>query len=124
MKKLYRYDDAPRVINRPPGYALSIYRVVRESDCSYWLQQEFNGQMYYASSQKRVSKKAKRPFAHETKEEAAQAYARRKFRHIEHCRRELTLARSRFEAIKRDFGIEMEEPEDEWFTPEALLSWD
>jgi len=113
---LYRLADASPMYECAPTFDLQEWKVTRLTRCCAYLQLLYGLGWANGLSTKRMAIEAKRPFAHPTKEEAAQAYARRKFRHIEHLRRRLTEARARFSAVKDKFGIEMEEPDDEWFT--------
>lgn len=110
--KLYRFYDDTVFEDRPAAICCRTFRAVKVTACTVLLS---SGWPFHGDKERRMLLDTRRPFAHLNKREAAEAYANRKFRHIEHLRRQLTMARERFSAIKEQFGIEMDEPPDMWF---------
>jgi hypothetical protein len=114
MKTLYRYEDDPPIYNRPPSFTLYIYKVERETKYCYFVR-KVGICSFISFKLRKMFKSAKRPFAHETIEEAQQAYIRRKFRHIEHTRRAYNKAQALFNSAKKEFNMEKSPPPDKWF---------
>lgn len=78
MKTLYRYEDDPPIYDRPPSFTLYRYKVERETKYCYFVR-KIGICSFISFKLRKMFKNAKRPFAHETIEEAQQAYIRTKF---------------------------------------------
>lgn len=107
----YRIDD-----ELAAGFVIvSKYKIIKETPCFYIIKN-----MNSFNNTRRMLKNARRPFAHKTLDEAANAYMRRKFRHIEHLNRNLKKITYIYKEFAKAVNKEAVMPPEEWFNEHSL----
>lgn len=111
---LYRFEDGPRIFERPHGYDIWLWEVIGETPC-FWLIDcrgtERRPSYSIMRNMRNMAKKAKRPFAYPTVEEAANSYAMRKARQWEHAERSRKAADALFALVVHEYKIDLKHPQ-------------
>lgn len=126
---MYRVLDEP-IQSPDPGIKPTAYRVIKETEYTYLIQwsttfeidplfsKDGTGKITIAGKPRRMMKHAKCPFAHPTKEEAIQAYMRRKNAHVIRLGCQLEVALWNYRRVQKLTGSDR--PNAPWTTQRMM----